>query len=158
MDGEGSQKRCCRCGEVKDLSNFTFKNRAKGLLQSFCRACHKAWNRAHYERNRATYIANARRNTAVYIAENLRRLIEYLLCHPCVDCGETDLVVLEFDHRDRSTKRMPVGEMLRDYAWAQIALEIEKCDVRCANDHRRRTARQLGWRKAVVQLTNAAAE
>jgi len=59
-------------------------------------------------------------------------------------------LVLEFDHRDQSTKRMPVSEMMRDYAWQQIALEIEKCDVRCANDHRRRTARQLGWRAAMA--------
>src|SRR5687768_5447103 len=57
-------KKCSRCGEHKQLSEFSLKKRATGLLHSFCRACHKAWNRKHYERNRATYIANARRNSA----------------------------------------------------------------------------------------------
>src|SRR5437660_1613641 len=113
MAGEGSQKRCTRCGEVKSVGEFTFKNRATGLLHSFCCACHKAWNRAHYEENRATYIATARRNNAVYQAENLRRLVEFLLEHPCVDCGENDLLVLDFDHRDRSKKRMAVSSLLR---------------------------------------------
>jgi hypothetical protein len=28
-----------------------------------------------------------------------------LSSHACVDCGETDTLVLEFDHRDRATKR-----------------------------------------------------
>jgi hypothetical protein len=31
------------------------------------------------------------------------------------------------------------------YSWSKILEEIEKCDVRCANCHRRRTAKQLGW-------------
>ena len=93
MVGEGSQKRCCRCAEFKDLGEFTFKNIATGLRHTYCRACHKAWNRAHYERNRATYIANAKRHGPVYHAENLRRLVEYLLLHPCVDCGEPDPIV-----------------------------------------------------------------
>ena len=82
MDGAGSQKRCSRCRLVKSVAEFTFKNRATGLLHSFCRACHKAWNRAHYERNRDQYIASAKRNNAIYIAENLRRLLEFLLDHP----------------------------------------------------------------------------
>jgi hypothetical protein len=148
---EGGVKQCSGpCGQFKPLSAFSFRNLALGQRQGFCRDCHKAWNRSHYERNRETYIANARRNTAVYHAENVRRLADYLRRHPCVDCGETDLLVLEFDHRDRATKRMSVSNMLRYWSWAQIEAEIAKCDVRCANDHRRRTARQLGWGKAML--------
>ena len=152
MDHGGSQKRCSRCGEIRDSSNFSFKNRAKGLLHSFCRACHKAWNRAHYEKNRATYIATAQRNNAIYIAENLRRLLEFLLDNPCVDCGETDPLVLDFDHRDPSTKRMEVSSLVRHAgSWSALEEEIAKCDVRCANDHRRRTARQFGWKKIALE-------
>ena len=144
-------KECTRCSQLKDVAEFTFKHRATGVLHSFCRACHKAWNRQHYERNRATYIANARRNSARYHAENLDRVRQYLGAHPCVDCGEADPVVLEFDHRDRSAKRMPVSIMLRRFfSWEQIKREIDKCDVRCANCHRRRTALQFGWHKVAL--------
>jgi hypothetical protein len=36
--------------------------------------------------------------------------------------------------------------MVKDhYSIARIKEEIEKCDVRCANCHTRRTAHQFGW-------------
>ncbi len=88
----------------------------------------------------------------VYHAENLRRLVEYLLLHPCVDCGEPDPIVLEFDHRDRSTKGTTVANIMRYSAWSQVEAEIRKCDVRCANRHRRRTARQMGWGKVALAM------
>ncbi len=153
MEPEGSQKVCCRCGHPKALSEFSFKDLARRILHGYCRECHAAWNRGHYERNRATYIANAKRHNAWYQAENLRNLITYLIDHPCVDCGEGDVLVLDFDHRDPTLKRIEVSTLMRRAtAWAAIEVEIAKCDVRCANCHRRRTAIQGRWRKATVAV------
>ena len=78
-------------------------------------------------------------------AANQRRLLEYLLEHPCVDCGETDHVVLEFDHlRDKAYN---VSRLLLGYSWSRILEEIKKCEVVCCNCHRRRTfSRQGAWR------------
>lgn len=78
---------------------------------------------------------------------NRRRLrlqtlvLSYLRCHPCVDCGEADPVVLDFDHlRDKSAN---VSSMVfAGRPWAAIEAEIEKCEVVCANCHRRRTGRR----------------
>ncbi len=147
-----SQKSCCRCGQLKPEAQFNYKNRAVGRLHPFCRECQHAWNRAHYLKNRATYIAHARRNAALYVAENTRRLVAYLLLHPCVECGEADPLVLQFDHRDRTVKRIEISCMLKDYSWSAIEIEISKCDVRCANCHSRRTARQFGFRKLALVL------
>jgi hypothetical protein len=66
-------------------------------------------------------------------------MVAYLLEHPCVDCGEADPVVLEFDHMRDKVKAVSVL-LSNGHEWKQILAEIEKCEVRCANCHRRRTA------------------
>jgi hypothetical protein len=40
-----------------------------------------------------------------------------------------------------------VGSMVSEYSWDRIAEELKKCDVRCANCHRRKTARDFKWFK-----------
>ena len=66
--------------------------------------------------------------------------------NPCVDCNEADPIVLEFDHRDDVEKIAEVGKLVANgYKWETIKEEIDKCDVRCANCHRRRTAKQFNW-------------
>ena len=72
-------------------------------------------------------------------------VLAYLLEHPCVDCGETDPVVLDFDHLRDKTKN--VSALLKS-TWTRILREIEKCDVVCANCHRRRTASRGGFFRA----------
>jgi len=74
--------------------------------------------------------------------EQTTRLLEYFKEHPCADCGQTDPVALEFDHlRDKS---FAIGTALTRYGWDKIVAEIEKCEVVCANCHRRRTAHRRG--------------
>lgn len=68
-------------------------------------------------------------------------MVDYLKQHPCVDCGENDPVVLEFDHM--GNKSCHVSEM-RCSPLEKIAQEITKCEVRCCNCHRRKIATQLG--------------
>jgi hypothetical protein len=69
------------------------------------------------------------------------------MCHPCVDCGEPDIQVLDFDHV-RGIKLSSIARMLSQRRpVASILDEMEKCEVRCANCHRRATARRTpNWR------------
>lgn len=108
-------------------------------------------SRRYYARNR-----EAQKKRVKIIRDKARKLNrelfwDFLISHPCVDCGETNPIMLELDHRDRTTKTLCVSKLLQNRAsWGKILTEIDKCDVRCANCHRMRTAMQLGWYKEKV--------
>ena len=72
------------------------------------------------------------------------KLFEFLLDKKCVDCGEKDPIVLEFDHLIPNSKFKTVAKMMSGhYSWASVLKEIGKCEIRCANCHRRKTYWQL---------------
>lgn len=77
------------------------------------------------------------------------KVIDYLRTHPCVDCGEDDVIVLEFDHVRGKKKRTVASMLVQGYSFEKILLEIAKCDVRCANCHRRKTAKKGNWLRAI---------
>lgn len=69
-----------------------------------------------------------------------QHVYEYLINHPCVDCGEPDPIVLEFDHRPGTIKLLSISDISsRNFSMKYLEDEIAKCDVRCANCHRRIT-------------------
>ena len=141
-------RRCGRCGERKSIDQFAWRRRAKGQLDNYCRPCRASYKQEHYAANRQRYIDAARARKVAVTAERLAYLIDYFAEHPCVDCGETDPVVLEFDHlRD---KEFGISSGIRDRNWEAVLNEIDKCDVVCANCHRRRTAKRSGFARAVV--------
>ena len=101
-----------------------------------CPGCHEATRKEYLKQQR---LGRVHRNRLV--------VRKYLETHPCVDCGETDFVVLQFDHIDRLTKKSTVSVLvLQGRKVEMIEAEIAKCQVRCANCHIRRTAQQFGWR------------
>ena len=72
------------------------------------------------------------------------KLFAFLSKKKCRDCGERDPIVLDFDHKNPSDKFKSVSRMLSGhYSWASVLDEIKKCDVRCANCHRRRSYSQF---------------
>ena len=74
------------------------------------------------------------------------------MTHPCVDCGEDNILILEFDHV-RGKKTFGVCVMgNRIFTIETIQKEIDKCEVRCANCHRIKiiTADVRSWRNRYV--------
>ena len=140
-------KLCPGCNKEKLLTDFgPYKGKTGG--QSRCRICHRLQNKEWHARNLQRNRARATRNRAIAKQRARQLIFDYLLVHPCVDCGEPDLLVLHFDHRDRDLKILEISFMMgRGWSTEKIQEEINKCDVRCANCHMRRTAKQLGyWR------------
>lgn len=72
------------------------------------------------------------------------KIFEFLKDKECVDCKLKDPIVLEFDHSKQDSKFKTINKMLSGhYGWLSIEKEIRKCEIRCANCHRRKTYRQL---------------
>ena len=70
---------------------------------------------------------------------NVRHVVDALVASGCVDCGERDPCVLEFDHvGEKTTGVMQLAR--REVSVARLDAEIARCEVRCVNCHRRRTS------------------
>ena len=86
-----------------------------------------------------------------YVSNSQKYIFQYLLDNPCVDCGEADPVCLDFDHVrgkklgniSKIRKRGSNSQMLKD--------EIAKCEVRCANCHRKVTEKQYPGYKTLLK-------
>jgi hypothetical protein len=142
-------KQCPRCKQTKPLSEFNVERSKPDGVQSRCRDCTKEVNNDLYrngdrKRQVRDAVARARQRNAEY-------LYQYLLDHPCVDCGETDPVVLQFDHV--SDKVLNISALMA-YSLDRIKQELARCEVRCANCHVRITARRHGgwWRTRLARF------
>jgi hypothetical protein len=132
--------RCGRCGQLLPESAF---NRHPSGRQYWCRDCYRDYFRARGDLHRRQSAAAKRKRQAL-----ARRFIkDHLTTHPCVNCGESDRIVLEFDHI--GAKKGHVSWLAREGASVRLlAKEIDHCEVVCVNCHRRRTGRRAGWRRA----------
>jgi hypothetical protein len=135
---------CARCQVAKSLADFPIKNAARGTYRSYCRPCCREYGKEHYRKNLTAYLSRARTRRTVDRPKNRGWIAAYLATHPCVDCGEADPVVLEFDHREPTLKSNEVGRLIHSGSLEILRAEVEKCDVRCGNCHRIRTAKQFG--------------
>ena len=132
-------KTCRRCGEAKDDADFNKYHRGRGGLQGYCRECQKQ----HYRGNAVRHRANVRRTGAARVAE-MRKIIFDAMAGGCVDCGNTDIRVLEFDHV-RGTKIDGIARMVsNEVGFATLRAELAKCEVRCKNCHAIATFTRLG--------------
>lgn len=133
-------KFCSSCKQNKSLDRFNKNRHRKDGLQSTCRDCNRRSSKDYYASNKAHHRQVIKNRNQKLRKENRQRLCDYLRSHPCVDCEESDIVVLDFDHlRDKSFN---ISTMIDGHSWDKILAEIAKCDVVCANCHRRRTGQR----------------
>ncbi len=141
-------KECSKCKKEKPLREFNFKVKSRGLYHVHCKECTRLFVKNHYNSNKEYYLKKARRRNIEVKSQIVNYLREYFLTHPCIDCGESDITVLEFDHTGSEPKFKAVSHLITGgYAFDIIQEEIKKCEVRCANCHRRKTAKQFNWLK-----------
>lgn len=137
-------KKCTKCLEEKPFDKFSRRNQGKSY-QSWCKACAVIRNREDYAKDPSKQQRRIKQYLPAIKERNKAFILEYLKANPCVDCGETDIEVLEFDHIEPLRAR---GGRVTSFVMSSIEKvqsEIDKCQVRCSNCHTRRTRRQFGW-------------
>ncbi len=140
-------KICIKCCLEKEDLEFFFKNKKKLIRSNTCDVCSMEYAKQHYKKNKSKYVQRAKLFNKHQATENKQKLAKYLKSEKCVDCGNDDVRVLEFDHKLGLDKRDNVSNMVYRNCWRTVLREIEKCEVRCANCHRIKTMKQFDWFK-----------
>lgn len=139
-------KICIACKKSKNVSEFPPNKSTKDGLNRKCRLCFNEYMKQWYAKNKEAHVVRTTKVKKETREKVLSFLWDYFITHPCVHCGETDPIVLEFDHIDKDQKEFGIHFLVKNgNSLDKIKKEISKCRVLCCNCHRRRTAKQLGW-------------
>lgn len=133
-------KSCIDCKQQFPLDHFQSRGgKRKHERLPRCVSCARDYQRKWHQKNRDKRLKRRQERK-----QEIRRwVLDYLSSNPCVKCGETDPVVLEFDHlRD---KTLIVSRLIAGYGLDSVKHEVAKCQVMCANCHREKTAEEQGW-------------
>ena len=135
-------KTCSSCKAELPATSF-YKNRSqRDGLGGYCKKCQAEYSRTHAEENKkysAKYISKNK-----HIAKRRRLKLanmvdEYKTSRGCAFCGEKHPACLVFHHRNPENKTATISNGLHGIYWGEKKLiaEMVKCDVLCANCHRK---------------------
>jgi hypothetical protein len=127
-------KICKKHGELTEDQVFRHPSENYGR----CKICRSLERKKWYEKNKQRIIAEVYKNSGKYRQRNKDYITNLLSKSCCVDCGNTNLIVLEFDHL--KDKKYGIAYLIsRGASLGKLQKEIDKCDIVCANCHRIRT-------------------
>ena len=102
---------CNHCLKEKDPEEFNWRYKALGIRHPTCRECQKPFRKNWYEGSaKEKHLENVHERKRRVRDEAREYVWNYLLSHPCIQCGESNPVVLEFHHREGKDKA--VSEMV----------------------------------------------
>lgn len=154
VNPETNTKVCSECGTDKTVGEYYFNKDRSNRIRPQCKVCTKRRAKRSFQ-------------DGVPVSKHRDNLHDFLFAHlsnnPCRDCSEKDVLVLEFDHV-RGKKLESVSVLVaKSASLSLVKNEVAKCEVVCANCHRRRTylRQNSNWRvtrirnKTKVEPTNA---
>lgn len=147
---------CSKCANEKDEDDFhKRKDRPKGRA-SLCKECsRKRWrdfrdaNPEIIKQNVQNWLVRPGSKERLKVLwkqrdknreKRLREILNTIKAQPCQDCKiQYPTYVMDFDHRDPTTKLFNVGHVSRAGSVKKLLEEVAKCDLVCSNCHRIRT-------------------
>lgn len=140
-------KKCTLCKIEKNKEEFNFKNKKTGLIQSKCKICTRSQSKKHYDKNKDYYIEKAKVAKETLKERNRMYIWEILRKSKCVDCGNGDPLVLDFDHI--MDKNKEISKLIFSAGIEVLQQEVKKCEIRCCNCHKIKTHKVdniLNWK------------
>src|SRR5688572_15187542 len=131
-------KQCTKCKSEYEISQFRVINKKTGKIASMCKECLKLYDREYWAKIKHLKTKLKNERTKLKRLEIRKFILSFLQKSSCMDCGLSDWRVLEFDHRDRKTKKINIEDSTK-YSLKVAKEEIAKCDIVCANCHNIRT-------------------
>lgn len=116
-------RKCKKCGKELPISDFD-----EGRHQ--CKECRREYRRQHRKEKPEIHRAQQTRRQ--------KRVKDWLydMKKPCIICGESELVCIDFHHKDPNEKEFTIGKhQSRSKEW--LIKEINKCVCLCSNCHRK---------------------
>ncbi len=141
------RKSHCKAGHPFDEKNTLVTTNGKRI----CHECHRRRQRSYYQRDehlRTLSKARSKRwrqnhpeRFKFFLTRwqegNQRWIDEYKAERGCSKCPERDIACLDFHHRDAGEKEINIGMFVKRWSIERLGQEIAKCDVLCANCHRK---------------------
>ena len=152
-------KTCTKCNLPKETTDFGKNSKCKDGINSICKECRRNYRRKTYKLTPKIQEQNlknrdrAARLAAKYRSKNINKsyVRDHLLqSKGCVDCGDRRLIVLDFDHV-RGDKVSHVSALMGT-SLKLLKIEISKCEIRCSNCHRIKTAKDFGWYNSLESI------
>lgn len=138
-------KVCAGCKVEKPSDQFSIRTDKPQYLRARCKACYAKQANARYHEGDGAVGQRAIKSNRARRVVNQDYIYEYFQTHPCTDCGESNWIVLEFDHV-RGDKTKNVCDMML-MPLQSVMDEIAKCESVCANCHKIRSyTRAKSWR------------
>ena len=93
-----AKKNCNHCGLYKDKEEFNWRYKELGIRHNTCRECQHQHQDNWYQSHKQQHLDNVHERKRRLRDEAREYVYQYLLTHPCVDCGQDDPRALQFDH------------------------------------------------------------
>lgn len=141
-----SARICTKCRLFKSLDYFGKPKISRP--HSWCLNCRSLKAKEHYQKNTHYYKNRDKtkiRNSRAIMARR-KFVLDILSLSKCKDCGERNPFVLQFDHV-RGEKCFSISGGISKKSLENLKQEISKCDIRCANCHILKTAKERNWYK-----------
>lgn len=144
---DGRERNLCKRKFCLDCSPFNKHNTSdlckKDIEQKIkiCPKCllPKSWDEFHWSNSKngpSPYCKPCTRDETRIRLEKLKvKCVEYK-GGKCISCGYNKCMkALHFHHRNPNEKEFNISNLLRKNGWEKIQLELDKCDLLCANCH-----------------------